>query len=407
MNFIIYCIFILTYLLIASRRLRALPIGRPAGALLGAVLMIAVGALSPQESYAAVNHDTIVLLFGMMLLTVYLERVGFFDWIAQWILGALGTPWQLLWATAAISALLSAFLVNDAVCLFFTPVLLAVCRKSRLPLGPYLIALATSANIGSAATLVGNPQNMIIGSLSGMHFVAFLAYSAPAAVLGLLINIGLLRLYFARRLPATLANETPPVRIDRRRLTVVMGVAAAVIAGFFAGFHLGYTAVTGALVLMIYERRDSREVFSRVDWPLLVFFCGLFIVVAGLAKTGLMERIWLPAAPHLTLDRAGGLARFSLLMTLGSNLVSNVPMVLLTGPYLGNLGAASLGWVLLAFTTTIAGNLTLIGSVANIIVAEQAKDVYHLGFWEYLRFGAVSTLLVLAAGVPVIYWLLG
>jgi Na+/H+ antiporter NhaD/arsenite permease-like protein len=400
-------IFCLTYVLISARRLRLLPIGRPAGALLGALLMVAIGALSPEESYKAVDHDTILLLFGMMILTAYLERSGFFGWAGRWLLQVCGAPRALLVGVALASGFLSAFLVNDTVCLFLTPVVVATCRRGGLPMGPYLMAVATSANLGSASTLVGNPQNMIIGSMSGYGFAAFLAGAAPAALAGLLLNAALLVLYYSRKLPRHFVPGDEAVAVNPRRLACVGAVLAGVVAAFFAGLHLGYSALGGAVVLIVLDRRDPREVYTRVDWPLLVLFCSLFIVVAGLAKTGLADRVWESAAPRMSFDRADGLALFSAVMALGSNVVSNVPMVLLTGPHLGEMGSEALGWVLLAFTTTVAGNLTLIGSVANIIVAEGAREHYTLGFFEYLRFGAVSTLLVLAVGVPLTWAWMG
>lgn len=404
MNNAIYFVFVLTYLLIASRRLTLLPIGRPAGALLGAVLMVLIGALTPGETYAAIDYDTIVLLFGTMLLTVYLERAGFFEWLARTIIALCTTPMTLLLALAALSGVLSAFLVNDTVCLFLTPVVVSVCERERLPFGPYLIALATSANIGSAATLVGNPQNMIIGSLSGFPFASFLSFAAPAAASGLLINMLLLYLFYRRRLPAAMDCALPAgPPMDRSQLFLALAVTAVVIAGFFSGFHLGYTTLTGVVILILADHKDPREVFSRVDWSLLLFFCCLFVVIAGLGKTGIIEQSWKHSAPYLNFTQAPGLILFSGLMTIGSNLVSNVPMVLLTGPHLTELGSAQMGWVLLAFTTTVAGNFTLIGSVANIIVAERARDSYTLGFFEYLRFGLPSTILVMTAGVAVIY----
>jgi len=407
MNTLIYIVFALTYMLIASRRLSLLPIGRPAGALLGAVLMVLIGALSPKETYAAIDHDTIVLLFGTMTLTVYLGRAGFFEWLARGILSACPTPMTLLWGVAALSGVLSAFLVNDTVCVFLTPVVLAACRSGKLPPGPYLIGLATSANIGSAATLVGNPQNMIIGGLSGFPFGQFALYAVPAAGIGLLLNLLMLYLFYHRRLPVLIhpaSGSNPPV--DRKQLLSVLAVTAGVIGGFFAGFHMGYTALTGLVILILADRKDPRDIFSRVDWSLLLFFCGLFIVVSGLAKTGIVERAWKESASYLAFSNVRGLFLFSALMTFGSNLVSNVPMVLLTGPHLTELGSGPLGWVLLAFTTTVAGNFTLIGSVANIIVAERARDHYSLGFMEYLRFGLPSTLLVLATGVTTLWCIL-
>lgn len=407
MKILIYAVFLLTYMLIASRRLALLPIGRPAGALLGAVLMVALGALTPEESYAAIDYNTIVLLFGTMVLTVYLEMAGFFGWMAGRIISLSRSPRGLLLATALISGSLSAFLVNDTVCLFLTPVVISACMRAGLPIGPYLIALATSANIGSAATLVGNPQNMIIGSFSGFPFSEFLLCAGPAAALGLLLNAGLLWLYYGRRLPAGMPDRIKvDSRVDAGRLRVVLLVTGGVIAGFFAGFHLGYTALSGAVVLILTERRDPREVFARIDWPLLVFFSSLFIVVSGLAETGIIERAWRASADHLVISLPSGLAAFTALMTVGSNLISNVPMVLMTGPHLKELGPSGFGWVLLAFTTTVAGNFTLLGSVANIIVAERAREHYALGFLEYLRFGLASTVVVMTAGVPLIWFLM-
>ncbi len=400
MEIITYIIFILTYALIASRRLALLPIGRPAGALLGAVLMVVFGIITPEETYGAIDHDTILLLFCMMILTAYLREAGFFDWISFRILRICKTPLSLLFGTAVTSGVLSALLVNDTVCLFLTPVLIATCSKAKLPLGPFLIGLATSANIGSSATLVGNPQNMIIGSISGIGFSSFLVQAGPAAGLGLVINLLLLWIYYGKKMPAhfPINEDAVRVNINGSRLYLVLFVSLGVIAGFFAGLHMGYTTLAGVMVLVIIDRKDPREVFSRVDWPLLVFFCCLFIVVAGLASTGVVERAWKASSQYLVISNPQGMAIFSALMTIGSNLVSNVPMVLLAGPHINELGAGNLPWVLLAFTTTVAGNLTILGSVANIIVAECSKDVYNLGFIEYLRFGAVSTVLVMLAG---------
>ncbi len=414
---VIVAIFALTYALIAARRLHWLPIGRPAGALIGAVLVVMAGialapgrpeALTPEESFAAVDANTIALLLAMMLLTAYLERAGFFNRVAGAILRLCRTPRKLLAAVAVLAAVLSVFLVNDTVCLFLTPVVVLVCARARLPLGPYLIALATSANIGSAATLVGNPQNMIVGNLSGIAFTRFIALCGPAALVALTVNIGLLQAIYGRKLPSTF---TLPEQVENRALTpgvrgqfaLVCVVTVLIVAGFFVGLHLAYTALAGVAVLMLADRREPREAFARVDWSLLVFFCGLFIVVAGLRETGLVDEIWRAAAPALDLSTASGAAAFTGLMAAGSNLVSNVPMVLLAGPHLGAGENAELGWVLLAFVTTVAGNLTLVGSVANIIVAERARDHYTLGFIEYLKFGAVSTTLALAAGVPTVY----
>jgi Na+/H+ antiporter NhaD/arsenite permease-like protein len=395
----VIAIFSLTYLLIAARRLHWLPIGRPAGALLGAFLMVATGALTPEMSYSAIDGDTIVLLFAMMALVAYVERAGFFEWAAGHAIRRARTPVGLLVDVSVLAGVASAFLVNDTVCVFLTPLVVITCQRAGLPLGPYLIATATSANVGSAATLVGNPQNMIIGGASGLSFAKFAVLAAPVAALGLAVNVGLLLLYYRRRLGTAPLHAPPPAAPDPRRLARVGLVVLGVVVAFFAGGHLGFSALGGLIALIVLEREDPQDVFARVDWTLLVFFAALFIVVAGLATTGLVDDAWRTAGPWLSHHTAPGLAALTALYVAGSNLVSNVPMVLLAAPGVAAENTA-FAWVLLAFVTTVAGNLTLIGSVANIIVAEKARGAYELGFVEYLRFGAVSTLVVLAVCVP-------
>lgn len=400
MHVAVVTVFLATYLLVATRRVAALPVGRVAGALLGAVMMVAVGALTPAQSFAAIDHDTILLLFGMMLLMVYAERGGLFARIVAGALTVARGAGQLLVLVALLSALLSAFLVNDAVCLLLTPIVVALCGRAGLPLAPYLLAICTSANIGSAATLVGNPQNMIVGNLSGIGFGEFMALAGPPALVGLAINTGLLWLYYRRRLPA--GPLAPGPVVARAHDPWVLPVLALVALGFLAGLHLGYTALAGALVFVVRDRRAPDTALAQVDWGLLAFFCGLFIVVRGLANTGIVGLLWASAAPS-QLGSPGELAAFTGLLAVGSNLVSNVPMVLLAGPELAAYADPRMAWVALALATTVAGNFTLLGSVANLIVAEQAAPQHELGFFEYLRFGVVSTLLVLPAVIAVLW----
>jgi Na+/H+ antiporter NhaD/arsenite permease-like protein len=195
-NSLAICIFLVTYALISGRRLKVLPLNRPAAALLGAALMVVTGVLTPQQAYRAVDYDTLVLLLGMMLISAYLFLAGFFEWAAEFVLRIAGTPQRLLLYLVVASALLSALLVNDSVCLMLTPLVVAVIVRGRLPLFPYLMALATSANIGSVATLVGNPQNMIIGIHSGISFLRFSASMLPVAAVSLAISYFILRFSF-------------------------------------------------------------------------------------------------------------------------------------------------------------------------------------------------------------------
>ncbi len=399
---VVVAIFALTYALIAFRRLRVLPIGRPAGALLGATLMVASGAITPEQSYHSIDGDTIILLLAMMLITAELELTGFFHWASEGVLRRAKTPRALLVMVAVGAAVGSALLVNDTVCLFMTPVVVATCRRAALPMGPYLIVLATSANLGSAATLVGNPQNMLIGSMSDIPFGAFMLALVPVVAVACTAHLALALGFYRKALPTTLTFEPSPAVPLPRAAVPILVIFAGVVIAFFAGAHLGYAAMAGAVALFIVARRDPHETFRRVDWTLLVFFAGLFIVTGALRATGLVDAVWQDVAPALSFESTSGVAAFTGVMTAGSNIVSNVPMVVLTGPYLHTLGDAQLGYTLLAYITTIAGNLTLVGSVANLIVAEGARAHYDLGFVEYLRFGALSTLLTLAIGVPLL-----
>lgn len=398
-------VFAFTYALIAGRRWRALPLGRPAGALLGAALMVATGAMSPARAYAAVDLGTLGLLFAMMLFGAWLSLDGTLDGLEERVLARAGSPWRLLVGLSLSAALLSALLVNDTVCVLFTPLVVRVCVRRKLPLLPYLLALSTSANLGSAATLIGNPQNMLIARLSGIGFARFALLSLPAVLAAFVAQIVLLHLYFRRSLPEGLAPAEPSPR-QRLRPGVPLALLG-VLAGFIAGFDLTWTALVGAALVMAARREDPAPAFARVDWTLLVFFGGLFVVVGGLDGTGLVDRAFAAVAPALDLGTPRGLASFSLFVTAGSNLVSNVPMVMVLGPFVQRLGSPELAWVLLAFCSTIAGNLTLVGSVANLIVAEAAREHHEIGFFEYLRFGAATTAASLLLGVPLIAWMAG
>jgi len=397
-------IFAFTYVLISGRRLKILPLNRPAAALLGTVLMVSCGVMTPTQAYHAVDYDTLVLLLGMMLISAYLFLAGFFDWAADWVLRVAKTPERLLLYLIVASGLLSALLVNDTVCLMLTPLVVAVMVRGRLPLPPYLLALAMSANLGSVATLVGNPQNMIIGSLSKMPFLRFSAGLLPVAVLGLAIEYVVLRVGFRKVLRQAKLHQTdtPSRPLDRRLLAIALGALAAVFAGFVAGLNLAWTALAGGALVMVLARRDTHEVLKLVDWHLLVFFAALFVVVEGLNSTGLPNQIYdrLRSLFGTTAStQAWNLAWFSV---LGSNIFSNVPFVLVAGKWVPNLADPELMWKVMALATTFAGNLTILGSVANIIVVESARGHCEVGFWDYAKFGIPVTILTTVGGLALL-----
>ena len=397
-------IFAFTYLLISGRRLKILPLNRPAAALLGTVLMVATGVMTPERAYRAVDYDTLVLLLGMMLIAAYLSMAGFFDWAADWILKVAPTPQRLLLYLILTSGGLSALLVNDTVCLMLTPLVVAVMVRGQLPLAPYLLALAMSANLGSVATLVGNPQNMIIGNLSKIPFTRFSAALLPAAIVGLAIQYIALRWGFRETLRnAVIQRDAPlPRPLDRRLMTIAFVVLGLVFVGFVAGLNLAWTALAGGALIMVLARRDTHEVLKLVDWHLLVFFAALFVVVEGLNGTGLPDQIYARLQGLFggtTTAQAWNLAWFSV---AGSNIFSNVPFVLVAGKWISNFSQPELMWKVLALATTFAGNLTILGSVANIIVVESARGRCEVGFWDYAKYGIPITLLTTVAGVAIL-----
>ncbi len=394
-------VFCITYLLISGRRLKVLPLNRPAAALLGTVLMVSSGVLTPEQAYRAVDYDTLVLLLGMMLISSYLFMAGFFDWAADFVLRRAETPQRLLLYLIIVSGTLSALLVNDTVCLMLTPLVVAVMVRGKLPLSPYLLALAMSANLGSVATLVGNPQNMIIGHLSGIAFHRFSASLLPVAIAGLGIQYLILRFGFRKMLREAVIHrpEVQPPALDGRLLVLTIGVLALVFGGFLAGLNLAWTALAGGALIMVLARRDTHEVLRLVDWHLLVFFAALFIVVKGLDTTGLPDRIYQALQGVFGASATSQAWNFAWFSAIGSNIFSNVPFVLVAGKWVHNFADPHLTWKIMAMATTFAGNLTILGSMANLIVVESARGHVEIGFWDYARYGIPITILTTVAGL--------
>ncbi len=418
-------IFAVTYLAIAGQRLRILPVGRPAAGLFGAVACVVAGVLTPTQAYASIDGDTIILLLAMMILAAHLDHAGFFEWGAAQALRRARTPQRLLTWVVFGAGIASAFLVNDSVCLMMTPLVVRLIRRGRLGPMLFLMATATSANIGSVMTLVGNPQNMIVGSMSHLSFSRFFFVLAPVGLVSLLINRLLLTRFYPLRPRATAANlrqsellETPFDDADelpadfrhtmmpavRRSLLVkCLGCIALAVVGFFAGFNVAWTALFAATLLLLIAGWEPRQAFRQIDWPLLLFFSGLFIVVGGLRQAGVVERLFALVSPSLGVEFVRQSWLFSALTVVGSNLFSNVPFVLVAGDWVRALDRPEVGWLLLGMASTFAGNLTLIGSVANVLVVEGGRDVARIGFRDYLRYGLFITLITTALGTA---WIL-
>lgn len=404
-------IFLFTYVFIAGARLPFLRLDRPGGALLGAVLMVVTGSVTPAEVFNhsaerarhAVDLDTLVLLLGMMLLAAFLSQAAFFRTAGAWAVRLARTPRLLLVAVAAISAVLSAFLVNDTVCLMLTPLVLVVVEDAKLPPVPYLLAVCMASNSGSVATFTGNPQNMLIQGASGLPYAQFAAYMALPAVLATAVVVGVLLWIFRRELPSTrFEPHPPPPPVDKPLLALSLGVLGCVVAAFFAGLPMSWSALAGAAVVMAFARRPPREALERVDFVLLLFFASLFVVVYGVNKAGWAEEIRRLFAPFMTGPAWRETVGFAGLTLVASNLFSNVPFVMLARTWVPTLQDPVLGWHVLALGSTLAGNLTLVGSVANLIVFEAARGKVQISFWGYLRVGLPVTLLSFVLGLAVL-----
>jgi Na+/H+ antiporter NhaD/arsenite permease-like protein len=395
-------IFIATYLLIAVGPLPGLRLNRPAASLLGAVAMVAVGGLPLRDAYAAIDLDVLVFLLGILLLTGYLELGGFFEWAADHVIARVRSARGLLAAVVLVSGILSAFFINDTICLVLTPLLLAALRPLRLRELPFLLAVALSSNVGSAMAITGNPQNMLIGLASGIGFASFMATLALPALGGLVIVYSVLLFAFRRDLSVTLPRERVALDypFDRPLVLRALVVFAATLAAWLAGFSLSGVSVAAGALMLALGRRDPADAFAKVEWELLLFFAALFVVIRGVRDVPLALDLTARAAGHLHGATWRDAWIVSGAMLALSNLVSNVPAVLLWLPAVPQLTHARFVWLVMAMSSTFAGNLTLVGSMANLIVAERAATRgVHLGFLDYLRVGVPVTLLSVAWGV--------
>lgn len=401
-------IFLATYGLILAGEKSPRKLDKPSAGLLGGVLMVICGVLTRREALAAIDFATLTLLLGMMVVIYYATESGLLDAVAHALVDRSRNARQLLWIVSLSAGLLSALFVNDTICLLMTPLVLTVAVRQRLSPEPYLLAIATSSNVGSLMTLTGNPQNMLIGQSSTWTWGAFALRMAPIGLVCLAVNGWVLAALYRSKL--TPAVDAPNGSDEEQRLPVQKSLAAktvlvliGLLIAFLCGAPMDLAALTAAVVIILLANRPPEQTFAAVDWSLLLFFAGLFVVVAGVTK---VEGVWLMRhMPYFTRDGDSlwGLARFSTASVVGSNLFSNVPFVMLLRRDLAHAPHASLLWLALAASSTLAGNLTLVGSVANLIVAQKAKDRCPLSFWAFLKVGVPSTLLTTALSVLILW----
>ncbi|XP_057977116.1 silicon efflux transporter LSI2-like [Malania oleifera] len=512
-----------------------LPIGRTAGSLLGAMLMVIFKVITPEEAYSAIDLSILGLLFGTMVVSIYLESADMFKYLGKVLSWKSMGPKDLLCRICLVSAISSALFTNDTSCVVLTEFVLKIARQNNIPPHPFLLALASSANIGSSATPIGNPQNLVIAIQGKISFGEFLLGIFPAMLVGALVNaLLLLCMYWGtlsvsqdeanalaeviseedanahRFSPATmlhlpspnyqepnsipqtmslqlspdlkgnightettLRNRNDSIEINmligahdqatgnsnpsngksskaksglngstemmesgaedktseqysvagkkteswfkgREKLawkTCVYLVTIGMLVALLVGLNMSWTALSAALFLVVLDFKDARPCLDKVSYSLLIFFCGMFITVDGFNKTGIPSTLWNLTEPYARINHAVGVAVLTVVILVLSNVVSNVPTVLLLGARVAASAAAiswreeKKAWLVLAWASTVAGNLSLLGSAANLIVCEQArraKSGYTLSFWSHLKFGLPSTIIVTAIGLTLI-----
>jgi Na+/H+ antiporter NhaD/arsenite permease-like protein len=410
-----WAIFVLTYAGLALGKAPGLRMDRAGIALVGATLMLVTGVLGFERAVSpeSIDFKTLFLLFGMMIVVGVLRLSGFFERLIGMALRRITTPKGLLASTIGLSGGLSAILINDVVCVALTPLVLHLARRMKFDPIPHMIGLATAANVGSTGTITGNPQNIYIGAHSGISYLRFAARLLPVALLGLGLTYLVVCLVYRSRLAVPkkepgLDNGQAPVeesheegvprsRAHARLQVKAVAVTLTTVALFFTGLPLELVAL-GAAAFLLLDRINPEKIYRQVDWSLLVMFTGLFIVVHAfqvhvVSGWGIEGWTWL-------LDRPTAL--LSLVSAALSNLVSNVPAVLLLEPVAQAVPTATCeeAWLALAMSSTFAGNLTVLGSVANLIVVESARrEGITISFWEYCKVGIPLTVLTLALGI--------
>jgi Na+/H+ antiporter NhaD/arsenite permease-like protein len=335
----------------------------------------------------------------MMIVVANLRLSGFFRLVSSWAVTRASHPFMLLAAIVLVAGFLSAFLVNDTICLAMTPLILEIVTRLKRNPVPYLLAIAMASNVGSTATITGNPQNMIIGSLSHIPYGSFAATLWPIAASGLILTILVIALFYPReflRREALPPVEVKPARYHAPLMIKSVLVTLAMVVLFFSGQPIATVAILGGALLLVTRRVKIDKIYREINWPLLVLFIGLFIVIGGLERTVLAPDV-LNTVGRLHLDNVSWLSA----VTAGlSNITGNVPAVLLLKPFVANLHDPQQAWLTIAMASTLAGNLTLVGSVANLIVVERARaHGVEIDFWAYFRVGAVLTVLTILFGI--------
>lgn len=399
-------IFVITYTGIIFTRLPGVNIDRPSAAFFGAVAMVVFGVLTFDEAITSIDFNTITLLIGMMIIITVLELDGFFAFIAYHTIKLSGTESRLLFIIIFTTGISSAFLVNDAVVLLYTPIVISICRNSDINPLPYLIAEILASNAGSAMTITGNPQNMLIGISSGISYGRFMLHLLPVSLISMFIIHFVVKLFYKNNFcgnkPVICSADIYQYNYRSMKYSVPIFILVMIL--FFIGkivnLSIPVITLTGSALILLLGKIKPSDVIVKVDWVLILFFSTLFIVVRGFEQTGLLQNIvssW-PLSENLS-----GISSIHGISFVLSQVVSNVPYTILMIPILKHTGSDFI-WLSLASASTLAGNATILGAMANLIVIESAAKIdVHISFLEFLKPGIIVTLITLLLSTGIIY----
>lgn len=371
-------------------------VDRAGAAIIGAVGMVGTGVLSFEQARSAVDFKTIIILFSMMIVVANLKLAGFFELVGEAVCRRVKNKKQLLFAVIMASGIMSALAINDIVCLLFTPVVILMCKKIQCNPLPHLLGVAMASNIGSAATLLGNPQNILVGSLSGMPFISYFLTALPIAAIGLLTSYAAICYHYRNHLGGEFVVPTEShTNIHRYLICKSLIVLVLVMGGYMAGYDLALVSCLGGALLLVTRRIKPNKVYISIDFNLLIIFIGLFIIVAGVENSGIMDFV----LQHPLITDFHNMGLFAVMTLTLSNIVSNVPAVLLL-KFMIPAENPEHWWKALALFSTLAGNLTVSGSIANLIVVEIAKrENIRVTAGDYIKVGFPLTVITTLIGV--------
>ena len=355
--------------------------------------MVVLGVVPIEGAVKSINLPTILLLYSLMIISAQLRLGGFYTWIALKIVPYYTRPRIFLLISMIVSAILSAILANDIVCFAFTPILALSLLEAGLNPLPYLIGLAVSSNIGSAATIIGNPQNMLIGQTGNLSFSGFLFWSAPPSILALLASYLIIlwsyrnSMYYKKESVSQQKENRQP--FDKWQTTKGILAILILVAMFFSSIPREFSAIGIAGVLLCSRKMKTRDIMGLVDWHLITLFCSLFVIIYGISQTGHLGNV-INYLSNIGMN-LHNLYTLTGISVLSSNLFSNVPATMLLIGFLDP--SQHIQWYTLAVSSTFAGNLFLLGSIANLIVVEQAANYdIQISFSQHARVGIPVTM---------------